>query len=120
HQRIRRQLVDDLAGSEPNDRMVLDRSLRLLAKYRAALIQNTFLKLCGTRVQGGPFAGMEFVSRSAEGCLLPKLLGCYEAELHGFLARLPEIAYETVLNIGCAEGYYAVGIKRLLPSARVI
>jgi hypothetical protein len=91
-----------------------------LAKYRAALIQNTFLKLCGTQVQGGPFAGMEFVERSAEGCLLPKLLGCYEAELHGFFSELPALGYETVLNIGCAEGYYAVGIKRLLPSARVV
>src|SRR6266480_4535805 len=101
HQRSRRQLVDYLAVSEPNDRMVLDRSLRLLAKYHATLLQNTFLKLCGTRVQGGPFAGMEFVAQSAEGCLLPKLLGCYEAELHGFLSEIPAIGYDTVLNIGC-------------------
>src|SRR5438309_1288937 len=31
---------------------------------------------------------MELVGRAAEGCLMPKLLGCYEAELHGFLSEL--------------------------------
>ena len=56
--------------------------LRLFAKYRSQLIQNTLLKLHGARVLAGPFAGMEFVNNSSEGCHVAKLLGCYEGELH--------------------------------------
>ena len=29
-------------------------------------------------------------------------------------------AYETVLNIGCPEGYYAVGMARHMPATRVL
>ncbi|MGY8961129.1 MAG: hypothetical protein ACKVKG_16705, partial [Alphaproteobacteria bacterium] len=47
------------------------------------------------------------------------LLGCYEQELHltfnDALSRTPGV----ILNIGCAEGYYAVGVARLLPDARI-
>ena len=69
---------------------------------------------------GGPFQGMRFGSRAAEGCYLPKLLGCYEHELHPIIARLPRRGYRRVVNIGCAEGYYAVGLARLLPTATVL
>src|SRR6185295_16905138 len=84
------------------------------------LIENTLVQKHGTKVMAGPFAGMDFVKSSAEGCHIPKLLGCYEEELHGFLALLPQSGYRTVLNIGCAEGYYAVGIKRLLPDTTLV
>ena len=85
----------------------------------------------GWVVQAGPFAGMILSNRSAwgDGETLPKLLGCYEAELHPFLARLVErspdlvvpdlVVPDLVVNIGAAEGYYAVGLARLLPDAFV-
>lgn len=119
HQRIRAQLLATL-NQQGNDEAILNNALRLLAKYRSTLLQNTLVQLHGTRVQAGPFAGMDFIERSAEGCHIPKLLGCYEEELHPFLSELPVAGYETVLNIGCAEGYYAVGIRRLLPSTPVL
>jgi predicted O-methyltransferase YrrM len=53
------------------------------------------------------------------GDLAPKLLGCYEAELHPIISKAVSRNPEVVVNIGCAEGYYAVGIARLLPRARV-
>jgi hypothetical protein len=70
-------------------------------------------------VQAGPFKDMEFGDDVADGCLIPKLLGCYERELHlaldDAISRKPDV----IVNIGCAEGYYAVGLARLLPDAQV-
>ncbi len=97
-----------------------NRALRLLAKHRSLLIQNDLMKKHGTTVQGGPFAGMNFIENSAEGCHIPKLLGCYEQELHPIVASVAQRKYETILNIGSAEGYYAVGFKRLCPDAIVV
>ena len=93
--------------------------LRLFAKYRSQLIQNTLLKVHGARVLAGPFAGMEFVNNSSEGCHVAKLLGCYEGELHQFVETIVVTGYDVVVNIGCSEGYYAIGLARRCPSVRV-
>ena len=106
----------DAPGALPDK---LNNALRLLAKYRATLIQNTVVQQCGSTVQGGPFQGMEFVAQSAEGCHVPKLLGCYESELHDHILAAVGRGYEAVINIGAAEGYYAVGLARLMPDVRV-
>lgn len=98
----------------------LNRVLRLVAKHRSMLLQNELVKNCGVEVLNGPFKGMKFIENSAEGCHMPKLLGCYESELHGFIAAMAKRQYQTILNIGCAEGYYAVGFKRLFPATRII
>jgi hypothetical protein len=97
----------------------LNNALRLLAKYRATLIQNTVVQQCGSTVQGGPFQGMQFVAQSAEGCHVPKLLGCYEQELHAHILAAAGRGYQAVINIGAAEGYYAVGLARLMSAVRV-
>lgn len=119
HQQIHTQLLALLNQMTPSE-TGLNNALRLLAKYRSTLIQNTLVQQYGAKVIAGPFAGMEFLSQSAEGCHVPKLLGCYEEELHPFLNTLAQANYTTVLNVGCAEGYYAVGIKRLLPAVRML
>jgi len=118
-QQIHIQLFALLNRTPPSE-AGLNNALRLLAKYRSTLIQNTLVRQCGAKVIDGPFAGMEFIEQSAEGCHVPKLVGCYEAELHPFLNTLAQENYTTVLNIVCAEGYYAVGIKRLLPAVRLL
>lgn len=119
HQRIRDQLRQMLAHPKCNE-VVLNNALRLLAKYRSALIQGTLLQAHGSVVLSGPFAGMEFVEQSTEGCHIPKLLGCYEQQLHPVLMNATQRGYEAILNIGCAEGYYAVGLARLMKDARVV
>jgi hypothetical protein len=113
-QLLRRQL--DAPGALPEK---LNIALRLLAKYRSTLIQNTVVQQYGATVQAGPFRGMKFVAQSAEGCHVPKLLGCYEAELHAHIVAAAGRGYAAVINIGAAEGYYAVGLARLMPNARV-
>ncbi|MGO9452549.1 MAG: hypothetical protein ACLQDV_16145 [Candidatus Binataceae bacterium] len=52
--------------------------------------------------------------------MAPKLLGCYEEELHRPLKELVARRPVKILNIGCAEGYYAVGLARLVPGAEVL
>jgi SAM-dependent methyltransferase len=50
-----------------------------------------------------------------DGNRLPKLLGSYECELHGWISQILARRYDTILDIGCAEGYYAVGLARSSP-----
>ncbi len=119
HERVLGMLQNTLASDQMRPEVKLYRALRLLAKYRSELIANQLIRGGGLAVRSGPFADMTMVQKRTEGCLVPKLLGCYEQELHDVLQALPERDYQVVVNIGCAEGYYAVGLARLLPDAEV-
>ena len=72
------------------------------------------------KVRLGPFAGMRYVSNSIGSAYLPKLLGIYERELTQVMeaacARQPRL----IVDIGAAEGYYAVGLALRNPQATVI
>jgi SAM-dependent methyltransferase len=92
----------------------------LLSKWRSALIQNTLIGKHGTVVCGGALEGMSFLPQSAEGCHIPKLLGCYEQPLQPYIKAAINANYPLILNIGCAEGYYAVGMARQMPATRVL
>lgn len=76
-------------------------------------------------VQSGPFKGM-LLSRTqgwVDGAIGPQLLGCHEEELHASLeqeiVRLESLDNPKIVNVGCAEGYYAIGLARRLPKATV-
>lgn len=79
----------------------------------------------GLAVQDGPFRNMRYPAellvpdRVVRYALLPKIVGCFEAELHAILMEVITRNYDTVLNIGCSEGYYAIGLSLRLPNARV-
>jgi len=60
-------------------------------------------------VNGGPFAEMRYISYAVGSWLIPKIIGCYEEELHPWVADLLLQDYNAIVNIGCAEGYYAIG-----------
>ena len=99
-----------MEGNE--DISALNNTLRLLAKHRSLLIQNTLIQHEGLKVLQGPLAGMEFIRQSAEGCHIAKLLGCYEQPLLPYIKTAINTNYDSVINIGCAEGYYVVGMAR--------
>ena len=68
----------------------------------------------------GPFKGLRYKKIKAIGsALVPKILGSYERELHPFLERVATDAYTDIVNVGCAEGYYAVGMALRFPGAKV-
>jgi hypothetical protein len=113
-------LLGQVSQGNAAEQAQLNNVLRLLSKWRSVLIQNTLLKHQGTVVMQGTLAGMDFLPQSAEGCHIAKLLGCYEQPLQPFIEEAIVNAYPTILNIGCAEGYYAVGMARRMPGAQVL
>ncbi|WP_430464525.1 hypothetical protein [Tabrizicola sp.] len=98
----------------------LHSALRHLAKWRAELLANTVLKRSGTKVVAGPFQGMDYALRASEGSRVARLLGVYEAALHPVIEAIIARAPDLVIDIGSAEGYYAVGFARRMPGARVM
>jgi hypothetical protein len=119
HQQLQLLLGQATQGNAA-EQAQLNNALRLLSKWRSVLIQNTLLQQNGTVVMQGPLKGMDFLPQSAEGCHIAKLLGCYEQPLQPFIENAVQKQYPTILNIGCAEGYYAVGMALRMPNTRVL
>lgn len=93
--------------------------LRVLAIWRSRSIAATLARLHDGKILNGPFAGMDYVKDATEGALAPRLLGSYESELHPTIARFAAEDFDCVIDVGCAEGYYAVGLARLMPQVTV-
>jgi Methyltransferase small domain len=72
-------------------------------------------------VQRGPFAGMRLIDGVSwgDGDIAPKLLGVYEQELHEVLAKAAQRHYGAIVDVGSAEGFYAVGLARMFPGTTV-
>jgi hypothetical protein len=98
---------------------VLTLCLRVLAKWRSFVLSEEIKRLTNGRVHAGPFRGMIFDRLPTEGAFAPRLLGCYEHELHPYIERFIAAVPDVVLDIGCAEGYYAVGFARRIPHAKI-
>lgn len=77
-------------------------------------------QLTGGLVAQGPFAGMRYLSSSVGSALAPKLVGSYEEEIQPWIEDSITKGYELVIDVGCAEGYYAVGMAIRMLNARVI
>ena len=97
----------------------LNELLRLLGRWRSQLLVNTYRAREGSKIWNGPFKGMEYVDAQTEGALIPRLLGTYECELHPYIARFAADGLDCVIDVGCAEGYYAVGLARMMPNVAV-
>src|SRR3954453_18506601 len=78
-----------------------------------------FVAWHGLTVSGGPFAGLRYPGLGPHS-LAPKLLGVYERELHGAIEDAIRAQPATIVNVGAADGYYAVGLARRCPEARVV
>jgi SAM-dependent methyltransferase len=63
---------------------------------------------------------MIYPNAAAEGSGAARLLGCYEASLAPIFAHIIDSDYTQIIDVGCAEGYYAVGLARRMPNARII
>lgn len=73
------------------------------------------------KVLSGPFQGMKIhLSPVSSRHLLGYLLGTQELELHPLIERVIRTQYKTVINVGVADGYYAIGLARRMPSTRII
>ncbi|MFM7416755.1 MAG: hypothetical protein ACKO51_13395, partial [Alphaproteobacteria bacterium] len=119
NQTMDRLLRRAMAKPEPLSVQELEGVLRLMGKWRHQMISNSIIARDGPVVQAGPFAGMRLGQHSAEGCHAPKLLGCYEEALHPHLEKFIARGFDAVLNIGCAEGYYAIGMARRMSGTKI-
>src|SRR5215218_7302739 len=71
----------------------------------------------GVVVRSGPFAGTAY-SRDLlvdSGDAVAKLVGTYEMELHPVVEAWISEPPRRLVNVGAAEGFYAVGFARVLP-----
>lgn len=100
-----------------NEQALFAREITTRNELASRVIKELFPDLT---VAGGPFKGMRYPTwQSLGSAFLPKLLGSYESELHPVLDVMLHRRYSTVVDIGCGEGYYAVGIALRLPEAQV-
>jgi len=73
------------------------------------------------KVTGGPFQGMEYGKTSSFcSAYYPKILGTYEMELIPAMNAFLDRGYSTVVDVGAADGFYAVGCAMKLPQAKII
>ena len=94
-------------------------SQRLEREWGYTELAHRVLRECGPRVVAGPFAGLEFTPRTWDRHISPKLFGAYEAALDPVWDHVLATRYAEVLDVGCADGYYAVGLARLMPGVQV-
>jgi hypothetical protein len=74
------------------------------------LLNWRILRWSQTRVMAGPFRGMRYGDQAICSTLAPKLLGTYEQELAAVLVKIRALRPDVIVDIGAAEGYYAVGL----------
>src|SRR5687767_10884516 len=87
-------------------------SLSWLKEQGVLEIDARVVEKLGTIVQSGPFVGLAYTpevlkSRHA----VPNLLGIYECHLWPVIESIDD-SFKLIVDIGTAEGYYAVGLAR--------
>jgi hypothetical protein len=71
-------------------------------------------------ILSGPFKGMYYINEIVWGSITSKWLGTYECELHSVIFKvLSEAKYKAIIDVGAAEGYYAVGLAKHFPNISV-
>lgn len=100
----------------------LQRYLQDVANARRRELIPFVFSSTDAKVQTGPFKEMTITPHFmwGDGDIVGKLLGVYEDELHPFVEQAIANKPDTVINIGCAEGYYSVGFATRLPNTPVI
>jgi hypothetical protein len=92
----------------PLQSMIINWQRRRRKQKINAFISKVFRELHST-VCYGPFKGMKYIKKAYSSALIPKILGIYERELHPVIEHIISAGYQNIADIGCAEGYYAVG-----------
>jgi predicted O-methyltransferase YrrM len=73
------------------------------------------------QVMRGPFKGMKYTNLESFGSdLAPKIIGSYEEELNEIIEDIISSGkYTNIVDIGCAEGYYAVGLALRMKNVKI-
>jgi SAM-dependent methyltransferase len=57
------------------------------------------------------------LTNMVSGSFVPKLIGSYEQELHEVIAEIIAQSPPFIIDVGCGEGYYLIGLTLRLPRA---
>jgi hypothetical protein len=101
-------------------RRAILRPLERIPRTRQDIAKWRLSRLIKVGILSGPFKGMKYVHRSIESGYTPKLFGTYERELHPILEELFKEKFDLIVDVGAAEGYYAVGLAMRFPVPPVI
>lgn len=94
--------------------------LRKATRYlNARRVDRAIEQLYGLTVKAGPFAEMRYIRIPPYRALPGKIIGFYERELHAAVSETLGKSYDTMINVGSAEGYYAIGYARAFPNTAV-
>lgn len=91
-------------------------------------VLNTVIQETQGVVVSGPFTGMKIdPNEDSYGSgivlgqgLITKLLGFMEQQLHPHIEKMIASSPSQIVNVGCGEGYYAVGLALRVPEANII
>lgn len=112
------KLLKEAVGTGEDPAAMLPASL-VGVNFRRELVDAYVRRTFGDTVRSGPFKGMAYPEIFGFGSLQsPKLLGCYEAELHPVFNTLS--AYNRFVDVGCDEGYYLVGAALGCPGLELL
>ena len=80
--------------------------------HHRRILDHEFLRKNGRFVKAGPFRGMELLTWTAWGIgsTAPKILGIYEKEILDLFEQGYFANRSTFVDIGAADGYYAIGV----------
>src|SRR6476659_6966695 len=119
---IAKNLIERLPPPTPT--LILDtlRWLRYpLVRRQRRQHQRVYARIGRPRqVLQGPFRGMQYLSRAYFGSVLPKLLGTYELELREVIESICQLGADRIVDVGAAEGYYAVGLAVRSPGSTIV
>lgn len=95
--------------------------LRCAARPVRSAITAALRATTGGRVFAGPFRGMALASSAnTPHAYAGFLAGTHEIELVELLERVVARRYASIINVGAADGYYAVGLARRLPESHIV
>lgn len=82
--------------------------------------QNLSLYFSDLVVRDGYFKGLKYPNFNSSGSsIFPKISGTYENELLPVFEKIKNKPYQTIIDIGCAEGFYAIGLALKFPDSVV-
>lgn len=84
------------------------------------ILNSLIFKYYNEKIGLGPFAGMKYINKAHGSSLTPKIIGTYERELHPFIYEIADKQYDCIVDVGSAEGYYAVGLAYLYHKKRTV
>lgn len=95
------------------------RTRRFLSRTAPPTVE--YVRRNGLVVARGPFTGMRYLEglERISGDLVAKLEGTYERELHQSIDEWVRSELTDVIDVGCAEGYYAVGLAAKMPDIKM-